>query len=106
MKLTAKARRAIPTKDFALPGKRKDPINNKSHARAALTMGMRGASPAEKKEIRTAVHRKFPDVGKGATMKKTMKKEMKKSGGKSGMKKKSMKVMAHKAIGAQKGYTL
>lgn len=42
-KLTAKDRRAIPTKTFAGPG-RTFPIPDKSHARAALS----GASRAEK----------------------------------------------------------
>ncbi len=35
MKLTAKARRAIPTSEFAGPG-RSYPVENKSHARNAL----------------------------------------------------------------------
>jgi len=32
MKLTAKARKAIPKSEFALPGERKYPVNDKSHA--------------------------------------------------------------------------
>lgn len=31
-KLTTKARKALPKKDFALPGERKYPVENKSHA--------------------------------------------------------------------------
>jgi len=108
-KLTAAARKRIPTKNFALPG-RKEPINDKSHAKAALTMGMRDKSPAQKAKIRAAVHRKFPDLGKGektVKMKPMMKKsETKKPTHKKAMMKKNMKVSAHKAVGAQKGYTL
>jgi hypothetical protein len=35
MKLTTKARKAIPKKDFALPGERAYPVEDKVHARAA-----------------------------------------------------------------------
>jgi hypothetical protein len=63
-KLDTAARKALPTSKFALPAQRKDPIPDKSHARAALTMGMRDASPAEKAEIRSNVHKDFPSVGK------------------------------------------
>lgn len=34
-KLKAKARNALPTSDFGLPGERKYPMNDKNHARAA-----------------------------------------------------------------------
>jgi hypothetical protein len=34
-KLTTKARKAIPKKDFGLPGERKYPMENKAHARNA-----------------------------------------------------------------------
>ena len=73
-KLTAAKRKKIPGREFALSGRR-EPINDKSHAKAALTMGMRDKSPAEKAKNRAAVHRKFPDLGKkkeGTSMKKTM----------------------------------
>lgn len=65
-KLDAAARKALPTSKFALPQQRKDPIPNKSHAEAALTMGMRDASPSEKAEIRRNVHKDFPSVGNTA----------------------------------------
>lgn len=63
-KLDTAARKALPNSKFALPTQRKDPIPDKSHARAALTMGMRDASPREKAEIRSNVHKDFPSVGK------------------------------------------
>jgi hypothetical protein len=62
-KLSAAQRRKLPAKDFAL-GKGKEPINDRSHAEAALTMGMRNKSPEQKARIRAAVHRKYPDLGK------------------------------------------
>jgi len=60
MKLTAKARKAIPTKSFAGPG-RSFPIEDKSHARAALSMAHYAKNPAA---IREKVHAKYPSLGK------------------------------------------
>ena len=61
--LTASTRRAIPTGDFALPGRRY-PIEDKSHARNALSRVSQNGTPAEKAEVRAKVHRKFPAIGK------------------------------------------
>ena len=75
-KLTAAQRRAIPPKDFALPGrihkgpsgktitKGAEPIQNRKQARTALTVGMRGQSPANKAKIRHAVAEKYPGLGR------------------------------------------
>lgn len=60
-KLDAKERNALPSKDFALPG-RKYPINNESHGRNALSRVAQNGSPEEKKKVRAAVHRKFPGI--------------------------------------------
>ena len=57
--LTSKKRKAIPTKSFALPGRRY-PIEDKSHARAALSMAHYAGKQAGK--VRAAVHRKFPSI--------------------------------------------
>lgn len=65
-KLKAAERKKLPARDFAL-GKGHEPIEDRSHARAALTMGMRDKSPAQKARIRAAVHRKYPDMAKGKT---------------------------------------
>lgn len=59
-KLKAKTRNAMPAKSFALPGKRKYPIEDAGHARAALSRAAHNATPAEQKTIRSAVARKFP----------------------------------------------
>ncbi len=69
-KLTSKRRKAMPTKDFALPSKRKGgkggyPIEDKGHARNALSRVSEFGSPAEKAEVRRKVHKKFPSVGSG-----------------------------------------
>lgn len=44
-RLTTKARKALPAKDFAEPAERKYPVENKAHARNALAR----ASQMEKK---------------------------------------------------------
>lgn len=63
-KLTAKTRAAIPTKQFAEPGKRAYPIEDPSHARNALSRVSQFGSPSEKSQVRAAVHRKYPNIGK------------------------------------------
>ncbi|MDE2472044.1 MAG: hypothetical protein KGL35_25770 [Bradyrhizobium sp.] len=48
--------------DFALPSQRKYPIPDKAHARNALSRVAQYGTPAEKKAVRAAVHRKYPDI--------------------------------------------
>jgi hypothetical protein len=59
-KLTAAARRAIPTKSFALPGSRRYPIEDESHAKNALA---RASGKPEESTVRAAVHHKYPGIG-------------------------------------------
>lgn len=63
-KLNAKKRNALPGKAFAEPGKRKYPIEDKAHARNALSRVSQHGTPAEKSKVRAAVKRKFPGIGK------------------------------------------
>ena len=63
-KLTTKERKALPKKDFALPGGR-FPIENLSHARNALARAAQHASPNEEEAIQRKVHEKYPNIGKG-----------------------------------------
>jgi len=60
-KLTAASREEIDTRDFALPGRRY-PIHNISHARNALARVSQHGSPAEKKRVRNAVRRRYPEI--------------------------------------------
>lgn len=60
-KLTAKARNALPTSDFAGPD-RSYPINNPSHARNALARAAQHASPELQSKIKAKVRRKFPNI--------------------------------------------
>lgn len=63
-RLSYKARKKLPTKDFAEPGKKAYPIEDKAHARNALARVSQFGSPAEKAKVRGAVHRKFPSIDK------------------------------------------
>jgi hypothetical protein len=64
-KLTSAARKALPTKSFAEPDKRKYPIENEAHAKNALSPVSQSGTPEEKKKVRDAVKKKYPDIGKG-----------------------------------------
>lgn len=68
-KLTAKKRNALSKKSFAEPSKRAYPIPDASHARNALSRVAQFGSPAEKAQVRAAVHKKFPNIGKSAKKK-------------------------------------
>jgi hypothetical protein len=62
-KLDTKERKALPGQDFAGPG-RSYPINDPNHARNALSRVSQNGSPAEKAEVRSKVHAKYPEIGK------------------------------------------
>lgn len=64
-KLTAKARKAIAPKNFALPGGRY-PVEDASHARNALARVSQFGSSSEKAKVRAKVHAKYPGIGKHA----------------------------------------
>lgn len=63
MKLTASARKALPTRSFAIPSERAYPIENASHARNALARVAQHGTPEQKEQVRGAVHRRFPGIG-------------------------------------------
>ena len=69
--LNAAERRALPDKEFALPGKGKGPegkqagsypIPDKNHARMALAMVAKHGTAAKKAKVRAAVAKKFPGI--------------------------------------------
>jgi hypothetical protein len=62
-KLTAKGRKEIAPKNFALPGGRY-PIEDKNHARNALSRVSQNGSSSEKSEVRVKVRAKYPNIGK------------------------------------------
>ena len=63
-KLTARGRKRIKKNNFAIPSKKKYPIHDKSHARNALSRVSQHGSSAEKKQVRSAVYRKYPSLKK------------------------------------------
>ncbi len=62
-KLSARGRKNIKKKNFALPGGRY-PIHDISHARNALSRVAQHGSPAEKARVKAAVYRKYPSLRK------------------------------------------
>lgn len=60
-KLTAEARKKIPAKDFAL-GKGRYPIEDKNHAKAALSRISEFGIPSEKATVRRKVKSKYPSI--------------------------------------------
>ena len=69
--LSAKERRALPDKDFALPGKGEGPqgkqagsypIPDEKHARSALSLVSQHGTPEEKAKVRAKVKKKFPGI--------------------------------------------
>ena len=71
--LTTKKRKSLKKSQFAVPGERKYPIHDKSHAQNALSRVSQFGTPAEKAQVRAAVAKKFPGVAqsKGPQAKKT-----------------------------------
>jgi hypothetical protein len=61
-KLAYKARKNLPSSDFALPQKRKYPIHDMKHARNALSRVSAHGSPAEKKTIKAKVRKRYPSI--------------------------------------------
>jgi uncharacterized protein DUF6582 len=68
---SAKERKKLSKKSFALPGKRKYPIPDKAHARNALARVAQHGTPAEQKKVESAVTKRYPSLGK--TSKKSQK---------------------------------
>ena len=69
--LSAAERRALPNKEFALPGKGKGPegkqagsypIPDEKHARSALSLVSQHGTPEEKSKVRAKVKKKFPGI--------------------------------------------
>lgn len=61
-KLTAKGRKSVAKKNFALPGKKAYPIHDRSHGANALARVSQHGTPAEKKAVRAKVCGKYPSM--------------------------------------------
>jgi len=64
MKLSYQARKALPKGQFAIPSERAYPIQDVAHGRNALSRVAAYGTPFEKKKVRAAVHRRYPEIGK------------------------------------------
>lgn len=68
-RLSTAQRRQIPRSSFAIPEKAPEsgsyPINDKAHARNALSRVSQHGTPEEKARVRRAVAAKYPGIGKG-----------------------------------------
>lgn len=69
-KLTAKQRKKLPKSSFALPGKRKYPVDTKARARNALSRAAQNESKATQKKIRAKVTKRYPSLKKTGAKKK------------------------------------
>jgi hypothetical protein len=62
-RLSSAARDRLPDSAFAEPRKRAYPIQDRSHARNALSRVASNGSPSEQRKVRAAVHRRYPNIG-------------------------------------------
>jgi hypothetical protein len=63
-KLSGEKRKSLPAKSFAESEKKKYPIEDKAHARNALSRVAQSGTPAEKAKVKAAVKKKYPSIGK------------------------------------------
>lgn len=65
-KLTTKQRKSLSAKEFVFPKSRKFPIEDRAHARDALSRAAHKGGSVEAK-VRAAVKKKYPNIGKKRT---------------------------------------
>ncbi len=63
-KLTSRGRKRMKSSSFAIPSKRKYPIDTINRARNALARVAQYGTAKEKAQVRRAVHRKYPSIGR------------------------------------------
>jgi hypothetical protein len=66
--LSSKRRRRMPKRTFAIPGKRKYPVHDIAHARAAIQRVRQHGSPAEKRRVFAAIRRRYPALARRSTV--------------------------------------
>lgn len=76
-KLTARKRKRLRKTSFAIPSKRKYPIEDKAHARNALAMVALHGTPTEKREVKAAVHKRYPSISQTTGKRKTRRRKRK-----------------------------
>ncbi len=60
--LTAEKRKKLKSSDYAIPEKKAYPIHDETHARNALARVSQHGTPEEKKRVRAAVKRRYPNI--------------------------------------------
>ena len=70
MKLTSKQRKKLPKSSFAIPGQKKYPIEDRSHAANAKARVAQHGTPAQKAAVDRAVAKRYPGMGKRSGRKK------------------------------------
>lgn len=65
-RLSYSQRKKLPTSTFALPGKRAYPEPDEEHARKALQLGAKNASPAELAKIKAFTRKHYPSIKQGS----------------------------------------
>lgn len=68
MELNAESRKKLSKSEFAIPESRSYPIHDESHARNALSRVSQFGSESEKSRVRSAVHNRYPHMGKAAAI--------------------------------------
>jgi hypothetical protein len=66
-KLRSRQRKGLPKSAFALPSRRKYPIDTKARARAALSYSARKDTVGSHATVRRAVLKKYPSLKKRST---------------------------------------
>lgn len=64
MAVSARQRKALPKSAFALPSKRRYPINTIARARAALSYSARKDTVGSPATVRRAVYKRYPQLRK------------------------------------------
>ena len=60
--LSTQARKNLSPSDFVFPEERRYPIHDLAHARNALARVSAFGTPEEKKKVRAAVYRRYPEL--------------------------------------------
>jgi hypothetical protein len=60
--LSTEQRNKLKASSFAIPEDRAYPIHDEAHARNALARVAQHGTPEEKKRVRAAVRKKYPDI--------------------------------------------
>jgi len=74
-RLTAAQRNRLPGSAFAGPH-RSYPVNDRAHARAALSRVSQFGSSVEKKKVRAKVAKRYPSIGMSSSARKSLNRMM------------------------------